>query len=363
MLGTISLDKVAGGLEKNIVYLANQLVDEGHTVVLLSFDLQPAKSFYKIDDRVIWIKAGVSQPHARITFAERINLIKNIRLAMTKNEVTKIIVFSHGLLARFMVAGLGLKTMFICSERNSLSMYDFIRQSKWNINFILLALANKITVQFAEYKNQYPFWLRHKITAIHNPIFRPPVSSDLSKKNIIMVGRLTAQKQFDIAIQAFAIVLEQYPDWKLCIVGQGPLESQLRMQVNSLKIAKSVWIRPPSKSIENYFLDSSIYLISSQWEGFPNALAEALSYGLLAVGAKSTAGVANLIDDGQNGILVDGDANHQNVAAAILRLLEQEEDWRRMSQTSKAIADVFPATSWIEKWKDIISDGRKEAQT
>lgn len=355
MLGTISLDKVAGGLEKNIVYLANQLADEGHTVVLLSFDLHIAKSFYKIDERVVWIKAGVSQPHARITFAERICLIKNIRLAMTKHKVTKVVVFSHGLLARFLVAGLGLKTMFICSERNSLSMYDFIRQSKWNINFILLALVKRVTVQFDSYKNDYPFWLRPKITVVHNPVFPSNTPSDIKSKRILLVGRLTAQKRVDFSIRAFAMVYNKYPDWQMRIVGDGPLKDNLLKLISELGLTKAIQIVPPSNSVEDHYKSSSIFLITSQWEGFPNALAEALAHGLVAVGLNQTQGVPNLIVSGYNGELVEGQPTISELAKTLIYILECPEKWHSLSQNAQKITHQFSSRNWINRWLRLLA--------
>ena len=117
MLGTISLNNMAGGLEKNIIILANHLANKGHRVVLVSLDLGKAKPFFEIDERVAWIRAGVSKPHAPVTFTERLNVIRNIRLAMVQHDIHKVVVFTHGLLARFLIAGLGLKISFICSER------------------------------------------------------------------------------------------------------------------------------------------------------------------------------------------------------------------------------------------------------
>ena len=350
MLGTISLNNIAGGLQKNIIYLANNLVNEGHKVVLLSFDLEKAQPFFEIDKRVVWIKAGVSMPHSPVTFTQRLQIIKKIRSAMIDYDIRKVVLFSHGLLARFLTAGLGLGADFICSERNSLAMYGFIRQSKWNLNFLLLALVKQITVQFEEYCNDYPFWLRHKILVIHNPVFTPSDFSDLSQNRILMVGRLTAQKRFDLAIHAFKILLDKQPDWQLRIVGEGPLKKHLNELIDVLDVKNSVSILSPKKSIESHYLNSSIFLITSQWEGFPNALAEAMSHGLIAVGLAETAGVPNLITKGETGILMCGPISGDGLARTIIKTVANKDSWDYLSNNSKKITRRFSGHEWVQRW-------------
>ena len=350
MLGTISLNNMAGGLERNIVYLANRLANEGHYVVLVSFDLEHAESFFEIDSRVVWIKVGVSQPHAPITFAKRLQLIKHIRSAMIRHDIRKVVVFSHGLLVRFLTAGLGLNSKFICSERNAISMYDFIQQRKWNLNFILLALVEKITVQFDEYENDYPFWLRRKIVTIHNPVFPSANQSDLSKPIILAVGRLTTQKRFDLAIKSFAGMLQQHPNWQLRIVGSGPMASELQELINTLGVSQSVSIKHPTKSMERHYSECSLFLSTSQWEGFPNALAEALSYGMLGVGFENTKGVSLLIKDGINGFLVPGEPSVPNLKEALFRIMKTQSDWPHMSSNARLISDIYSPKEWIAKW-------------
>ena len=350
MLGTISLNNMAGGLERNIVYLANNLVEIGHKVILLTFDFPHATSFFEIDPRVVWIKAGVSQPHTAVTFRTRLQLIGNIRSAIKMYGVRQIVIFSHGLMARFLAAALGLCVPIICSERNALSMYSFIRQRKWNLNFLLLIFARKITVQFDEYKNDYPFWLRPKISTVHNPVFPPANQSDLSRPIILTVGRLTLQKRFDLAIKSFADTLQQYPCWQLHIIGSGPLASELQGLIDTLGVSQSVSITPPTKSMEVHYKECSVFLSTSQWEGFPNALAEALSYGILGIGFEDTKGVSSLIKDGRNGVLARGEPSVANLKEALLRIMKTQSDWPNMSKNARLISDIYSPDKWIVAW-------------
>ena len=354
MLGTISLHNMAGGLERNIIYLANFLASTGRKVVLLTFDLPDASSFFEIDQRVIWVKSGTTKPHTKTSLKEKFRLIGLIRKTIQQHEVKQIICFTHGLLMRFLAAAFGLKIQTICTERNSLTMYDFTSHRKWSLNFWLLCFVDKIAVQFDAYKSDYPFWIQHKIITIHNPVFAPESCTDFFNRTILAVGRLTTQKRFDLIIQAFAITAKTHPDWRLKIVGDGPLHDDLMALIKALGVADIVSISAPTKSITNIYQDSSIFAIASQWEGFPNALAEALSCGLLGVGFSQTAGVSQLIQDGFNGALAHGDTTAQKLSNVLNTLIERQAEWHSMSENAMRTSNTYSVAAWQAAWLNVL---------
>lgn len=351
MLGTISLHNMAGGLERNFIYLANYLVSTGRKVVLLTFDFPDASSFFEIDSRVIWVKVGATKPHTKTSLREKFRLVGLMRKTIRQHQVRQIICFTHGLLTRFLTAAFGLKIKTICTERNSLTIYDFTSYRKWSLNFWLLCFVDKIAVQFDAYKSDYPFWIRHKIITIHNPIFTPKSYTDFSNRTILAVGRLTPQKRFDLIIKAFAITANTHSDWRLKIVGAGPLHDDLMAFIKSLGVADIVSISAPTKSIANIYKDCCIFASASQWEGFPNALAEALSCGLLGVGFSQTAGVSHLIRDGFNGALAHGDTTAQNFSNALNTLIERQADWHSMSENAVQILETYSVDIWQDAWR------------
>ena len=169
-LATISLDDMPGGLERNFVSLANAMARRGHTVSLITFDQQDARSFYPINNDVRWHKVGVSRPHGPIGFADRLRLIWAIRAALKDARASVVVCFHHGILVRFVLATFFTGIRLIVSERNSLTLYNHLRKSKWNLNFLFLFFADYITVQFPRYVREYPRILRPRISAIPNPV-------------------------------------------------------------------------------------------------------------------------------------------------------------------------------------------------
>ena len=168
---------------------------------------------------------------------------------------------------------------------------------------MMLSLANKITVQFDRYKKYYPFFLRHKIVSIHNPV--TPVSLTANpegiegeKKILLCVARLAYQKNIDVLIKAFAALAPDFPEWILRIAGDGDDEKKLQDKIEALHLTPQVELLGAVKNTEELYCTSHLFCITSRYEGFPNALAESLSYGLPAVGDQVCCGGRALFLDG-----------------------------------------------------------------
>ena len=351
---------MAGGLERNITRIANYLAARGHDVSLISFDLPDAISFYPINENVVWHKVGRTAPHAAISFADRIGLLKRMREALTGNPT--IIAFHHGLLPRLMLAGFGLKKRIITSERSALSMYKHVRASKWNVSFFLMAFASKIIVQFDSYKRDYPLFMRSKIHAIPNVVEKatqfamPDVPSTDGRFKILAVGRLCDQKNYSALIAAFSNLADQFPDWDVVIVGSGESEKLLRAQVKDLNLASRVIFISAASDVEKYYLQSHIYAMPSKWEGFPNALAEALAHGLPSIGYTGCDGVANLIKQGENGALAEGNGDVSSLARALESVMQYPFTRVRMGQAAITSVAGYAAENIYLQWEKLLED-------
>ena len=360
VFATISLHKMAGGLERNIIRIANHMADIGHRVKIVTFDFADAESFYAIDQRVEWIKTGATQPHKKISFTDRLKLIARMRAAFPRNGI--IVAFHHGLLARIFLASFGLGNRIICSERNALALYDHIRAKKWNLNFLLMAFVSKITVQFDSYRRDYPFFMRPKIVAIPNVVepaqqlAQPASISDDGRFRLLAVGRLCDQKNYPVLIDAFAALSSKFPDWDLSIVGDGSLQSTLQNQIDGKGMVNRIFLEGKSADVSTWYARSHLFVMPSKWEGFPNALAEALAHGLPAVGFAASAGVRDLIEDGVNGILAAGQGDVSSLIAALTMMMGSAEKRELMGANAQNTMARYDARSVYAQWATLFQD-------
>ncbi len=358
ILGAIALDKMAGGLEKNIVLLANHFVRAGAQVSIVTFDTPGATAFYELDPSIKWHKVGRTKPHTSISFLERFKLILRIRSVIKKFDQPIVVCFHHGILPRFCLAGFLIKKRLICSERNSISLYKFIRQSKWSLGFISLALTHRITVQFPSYVNDYPAWLRTRIRVIPNPVYKASTSANPNEPGmngrfrVLAVGRICAQKNQKALVNAFANLHHEFPEWDLHIIGDGEEIEDLNSLIRNRSLADRVFLWGNQQDVSSWLRSAHLFCMPSSWEGFPNALAEAMAHGLPSIGLTDCAGVRDLIVDGICGSLTTIGALEQSMR----ELMQSPVTRFEMGRASKKLILRFDPKDTFYQWDELIAE-------
>jgi len=360
VLAAISLHNMAGGLERNIVSLANRLAECGHRVSLVTFDWETAQSFYPINEGIRWFKVATSQPHQAIGFTDRLRLIARIRKALKDADASVVVCFHHGILARFLLASLLLNVRVVASERNSLSLYAHTSQSKWNLNFFLMYFVDRITVQFPQYVNDYPRLLRSRVVAIPNPVlpvenFAAPGRAKAGQPfQLLAVGRLSAQKNFEALVAAFAKLADRCPAWELIIVGDGERHERLRAEIEKHNLNARVRLLPATRSVFDLYRNASVFCMPSKWEGFPNALAEAMAHGLPVIGYAGCAGVRELIVHGENGLLATGNGDVDSLSDALEGLMSNPGRREEMGKAAADSVQRFNPERVFPLWEDLL---------
>lgn len=190
----------------------------------------------------------------------------------------------------------------------------------------------------------------NNIEVIPNSLpFHTHESSNCKSKRVISVGRLSTEKGFEYLIKAWQLVAEQHRDWKLDIFGEGALETELRNLIDKLGIEKQVSIHRRAKSIADQYLQNSVYVMSSIYEGFGLTLAEAMSCGLPAVSFDCPSGPAEIITEGKDGFLVKT-ANYQALAEKIIYLIENETVRTEMGNNARMNMQRFAPEKVMPRW-------------
>lgn len=175
--------------------------------------------------------------------------------------------------------------------------------------------------------------------------------ANMSAKRVIAVGRLDYQKGFDRLIQAWEIVYKsgKYNDWRLDIFGQGEWKEMLQGMIDERGLNSSAFINKPTKNIGEEYADSAMLVTSSNYEGFPMVMIEAMACGLPVVAFDFKCGPKDIISDGKNGLIIrNGDIGA--LAEGMMRLMEDTENRKRMSLNARKIVDTYSEMVVMDKW-------------
>lgn len=175
--------------------------------------------------------------------------------------------------------------------------------------------------------------------------------SDVTNHRVIAVGRLDYQKGFDRLIQAWEYINKSglYSDWCLDIFGQGEWKEMLQEMVQAKNLSVSVHLNSPVKTIGEEYVNSSLLVMSSNYEGFPMVMIESMAIGLPVVAFDFKCGPRDIISDGENGLLVsNGDI--PGLAGAMMKLMGDYELRRRMSVKARQVVDTYSEKAVMDKW-------------
>lgn len=177
----------------------------------------------------------------------------------------------------------------------------------------------------------------------------------LTEKHVIAVGRYDAQKRFDHLIRIWAKVSRKHPDWVLDIYGQGKDKENLTKLISQLECSSSITLHSPSKNIKQCYLDSSIFVMTSTYEGLPMTLLEANALGLPTICYDFKCGPKDVIENGVNGFIIrEGDIDG---FADKLDLLMSDDSLRSyMGNKAYAMSNRFSLDIVMQKWIDLFEN-------
>jgi glycosyltransferase involved in cell wall biosynthesis len=349
--------EVSGGVERMAIALMNELCARSHAVELLSWDYHDAETYYPLDPRVVWHRLSMGDARERAGWRMRLRRQVAIRRLLGHNRPDVVIAFQHGPFLTVASAALGLRIPIIAAERNAPQRFDHLRAGKRRgLIFQSFRLANRIAVQLDGYVQGYPDYLRGRIVSIPNPVqpareMANPAGRPGETMRLLSVGRLSYQKNQAVLIDAFAQLADAMPQWQLVLVGAGEDETKLKRFAEEKGLLHRIEFTGAVKDVERLYLSSHLFCLSSRWEGFPNALAEAMAHGLPAVGFADCAGVGQLIVDGRNGCLAPSAGSSQALAEALRPLMADGARRQAMGQAAVAsMARFFPAEVF-DRWE------------
>lgn len=341
----------SGGAERVVSTLSNQLIDK-YKVYIITMVKKP--SFYTLHNDITLLSC-----------VEKISPSKGVFDALQSNFVLyKAIVgfireYRIDLCIGFMTANNILATLaakrcgihVVVSERNNPYLEGNRVNGLWKrLRRFIYPRADVLVVQTQRVKSFYESFIDStKLVTIPNPINPDFKLSTTEKKgNIILnVGSLTDQKGQDMLIRAFAKT--NTTNWHLHIIGDGDNKKKLQRLIENLNVKESISLLGRRSDIATYYAKSRIFAFASLYEGFPNALQEAMFFGLPCISTDCPTGPAEMIKDSVNGFLIP--VGNEFIMTEKLKILMKNDALRAtLGQEAKKTMKLYEINKIIDQW-------------
>ena len=294
----ITASMVGGGTERVISILANHFAKKGNDVTILMTANDTID--YELDNRIC---TKLITTNTGGSILKRLERIQKLRQIYKENLDAAFYSFGTETNLFAILAGLGERVNLILSERNDPNRctYKLLRD-------VIYFFGNKFVFQTEQAKRYFSKRIQNRSAVIPNPI-REDIGESyqgVRKKRVVAVGRLEPQKNQKLLLEAFQLFHNEYQEFYLDIYGQGPCLDELKRETEKLNIVENVHFKGFSKNILEEIQDASMYVLSSDYEGIPNSLLEAMAIGLPVISTNCPiGGPESVICNGINGILVE----------------------------------------------------------
>lgn len=337
-----------GGAERVMVNLASNFANEGDDVILITSFKDSWEYPYSTK-----IKRYILEENKTFRSKIKRNIFRILELRkILKVELPDCIVsFMAEPNYRAIIASYGLKTKTIISVRNDPNKEYPGKIGKF-LGKNLLPLADGCVFQTAEAQHWFPEKLQYKSKIIFNAVKKDffEVNRQVVKDTIVTCGRLEEQKNHKLLINAFKLVLKKHPDAKLMIYGEGMLRNDLDELIKSKGMDQNVLLCGNSNNVPEVLSKAEIFVLSSDYEGMPNALMEALAAGVPCISTDCPCGgPKSLITDKVNGRLISVN-NQEQLANVLDELLDNKEIATKLGAEAQKQAFEFSPIKIYEIW-------------
>ena len=190
------------------------------------------------------------------------------------------------------------------------------------------------------------------ITVIPNFIPSVPLrNSNCEAKRVIAVGRAEYQKGFDLLIEAWQIVAENFPDWHLDIFGNGD-KTELEKMIKDKRLDDFIRLHAATKDIATEYVNSSLFVLSSRYEGLPMVLLEAMSYGLPIVSFECPCGPKDIVKDDFGTLVPNGDI--VGLASSLMEWMSNENRRIKGGKTARKFALCYTQEKVMKEWVSLL---------
>lgn len=349
-----------GGAQRVILNLTESLLSKGYQVTIVTTAM--AENEYELPKGAGRIISDITKEeitgNRSTNFKNRFCKLREI----WKSEKPDVIISFIGK-NNFMaiLTAWGLKVPVLVSVRGE-PMEEYYNGLLRFLAKYLFQKADGIILQTEDSRAFFPKKTNQKAVVLPNPL-NPVFMKDLyegeKEKKIVMVGRIDSNKNQKLVIDAFASIASKYPDYKLEIWGNGEDYESLKSYISSLHLEQQIAMPGATSNVREKIEKASLYILSSNTEGMPNSLMEAMALGLCCISTDCPCGGPKmLIQDGVNGLLVPV-KDVSAMAKAMERVLSDAEFAAKLGQNALKIRTTLSPERVNQQWEDyLISKSR-----
>ena len=366
---------LVGGAERVIIDKANYLSDMGHEVVLISYEqgthpipyqLKPSVHVQDLNCRFFTLSKYSIYKRLFLFFQLKRRLKHSLSQVFEEESPQVIVLASDWQFLIKVVLDAAQDIPVIAEFHNA---FDFIiKKIGNNGNQFIVSITRLYYKYFLKHfknctclvaltENDARHWRNYSdnVVVIPNPVtLYPEKVDDVQKEEgrIICVGRLNGQKRIDRLISAFSLIADKYPKWHVDVFGEGDLKYTLQQQIDSHHLENRFVLNEPTNKIFEEYKKSQMLVLSSEYEGRPLVLIEAMACGTPCVSFDCPSGPGEIIENGVTGLLVEN-GNINDLANKIEWMITHEAERKEMGRQARRDAAKYKMSVIMKDWEEL----------
>lgn len=360
-----------GGAGRQATALAGYLARHGDTVSVVPVNGSAGKNAYPFPPEVSlrYLSDWQEQETSQNLVGRLLNFLRMRRLLVEHRPDVIVALLPYGV-SLAVVSAVGLKIPVLACERNypaariQRDSNPIRRMALAGVYRFIFRQAQAVTAQTEEAAG----WLAQHtgvrtIETIPNGVRWPlPESSadfepsDILKegqKLLLGVGRLVREKRFSLLVQALCENIQAMRDWHLVILGSGP-EQEAIQQLIPAEMQDRIHLPGALGNLARWYEAADVFVLASEYEGYPNVLLEAMSYGVACISFDIKSGPSLIIKNGTNGLLLKDDNHLSALKSALLQLAQDESLRQKLGTAALDVRTSHEPEKFLNRWRDLV---------
>jgi len=368
---------MAGGVERVLTLKANYFAEHfGYDITIILTEGKDKPLFYPLSDKIkvvnlnigfeelwtcsfvkkIWVYLKKQRRYKKALTNELMRLRPDITISLLRREINFLNEIKDG---SRKIGELHInRANYRNFETNESNYFKNLFAKLWSNNLLShLGQLDKLVVLTE--KDREAWKELDNVVTIPDPLsFVPTSVSPLTEKRVLAIARYSHEKGIDLLLKAWSKVAQQMPDWKLVVFGDGDRKVYEQI-INDLHIDSSrCQLNGRTNDVEMEYCNSSIFVLSSRFEGFGMVLTEAMACGLPVVSFDCPWGPRSIISDGEDGFLVEN-GNVDALASSLSQLMQNPSLCKSMAKAGQMNVQRFYIEQIANRWKDVFESNEK----